>query len=319
MSSKRKQNENIFQEGFKILTEEKNYSPKLILDKINACDIKLSFASLSNLNTGKRRVGDDALTNAVLGIEKILDKEFGFKYDENEKKFTFAKDENWEPKKIVVSFENEEWNKNDIVFNKGRIGFNEKIKLYENAKREIVEIGVRLNTFSNYFSEEGDENFFDPILKLLNRGVDFHCYTLNEKGRYAAPYFHDREKELKGEEDAFKSIPTIRKKLIEIFKELNTKSEKGKMHLYIYNTNPYFHAKVINGNFHPRDKSSKERFTEEGIIYITQYLFGIPRSKSPSFTLTKKINKDVYKTYWTSIDKILNHSKKIDLNKTEEF
>ncbi|MEM9823049.1 MAG: hypothetical protein AAF985_18365, partial [Bacteroidota bacterium] len=169
------------------------------------------------------------------------------------------------------------------------------------AQHQIIEMGIRLRTFTNYFIDESEANFKKPILEKLKAGVNFHCYILTKNGRFAADYFKDRAKVQAGEEEAYKEMTLVRDKLCYILKAINEEDTKGKMHLYQYNCFPYFHATAID----------LDRVF--GKICITQYLYGISRANSPRFKLNQKKNMNAYGIYKKSIKSIISQSQKINL------
>ncbi len=302
----RKKNQYIVQLGLTLLKESPTHYTQLeVLKKIRAIDIEISESTLSNIKTGKKSVGSETLQKVADNIKTIIEAELGKVFDPKTRAFEPIGETSWKSSVIPIK-EAEIENKNPDFINLGRFPRNEKVALYQLAQKQIIELGIRLRTFTNYFIDESDANFKKPILDKLDDGVHFHCYVLKDNGRFAQPYFKDRDIVQKGEINAFLEMPLIKKEIVQIFKELNKQSSKGKMHLHTYDCFPYFHGTVIDGA------------SVFGKICITQYLYGISRANSPRFQVDKKHNLEVYTAYWDSINAIISNSNEIDLETFSE-
>ena len=68
----------------------------------------------------------------------------------------------------------------------GRPSISEKIALISNAKSEIIEIGIGLTSFAQYFTGQKPDEFREPIRNLVRGGVNLKCFALDfghEPGR----------------------------------------------------------------------------------------------------------------------------------------
>ena len=180
------------------------------------------------------------------------------------------------------------------VFEKGRLLIGEKVAFMQNAKREIIELGTGLTTFSGYFTSRRPAEFKDHVVKLLRQGVTFKCALLDPDCSMAKEYARDRgEKTLL--EDIRKSIEELTKQQNE-FKSLNL---KGSFDIYAYRHFPYFHAVCID----PK--------TEEGLMTVSHYLHDTRRAETPVLQFCKALNNEIFAKYWTSIKKLLTESRKL--------
>ena len=66
------------------------------------------------------------------------------------------------------------------------------------------------------------------------------------------------------------------------------------MSLFQYDHFPSFHASVIDGA------------TENGVIYMSPYLFGVRRANTPVIEVHQKMQQKIFKRYWSSVKAIIN-------------
>ncbi|GAI94625.1 unnamed protein product, partial [marine sediment metagenome] len=111
----------------------------------------------------------------------------------------------------------------------GRRSIDQKVAFIQTAKREIVELGITLRTFSSYFEQRAAYEFKDHILELLRRGVAFKCVAMDPDCEVAAKYAEDhRETELL---DRIRSSLKFLKALSD---EFNQQGLPGKFEIYVY-------------------------------------------------------------------------------------
>jgi len=180
------------------------------------------------------------------------------------------------------------------ISEEGRLLISEKVAFMQNAKREIIELGTGLTTFTGYFTNRRPAEFKDYVVELLRQGVTFKCMLLDPDCNIAKEYakdckektllddIHQSIKELKEQQDNFRSLKL-----------------KGSFEIYTYRHTPYFHAVCIDPE------------TEEGKITISHYMHGIRRAETPVFQFCKGLNNKIFAKYWFSIKKLFTQSRQL--------
>lgn len=305
MLSQKKKNTliQIIRTGCQLLQEERTLSYANILFKLAFLEKKVSKSTLSNVLTGSKSVGVQSLKKMAEGIQDIVESELGQVYQEECNDFIFNKSADWTPVFVGEGTETQQLSTTSApqkiyLHDLGRRVAKEKIALYQSAQKEVIEIGVRLSTFANHFTEDNASVFKDPILNMLQSGINFKCYVLNPNGRFAAPYFEDRAKVQPEEAHTLKSLEFVQEKLITIFTALNNQSTKGKMQLYIYNSFPYLHASVVDGD------------SPNGRMFVSHYLYKISRAEAPGMELRRQWDERLYGKYWESVVAMMEQSSK---------
>lgn len=300
-------NEKIYQSIINLsiqkLIKEEGYTQIEIFKKFQQLDIQVSRASISNFCNKKFR-SLTLLRKGAQGFQIIMERDLCLVFNENLNQF--ENKENCTPQPIQINQENVtsgiEIISPPYSILDGRVDVTDKVELYQKAKYEILEIGIRLKNFRTYFEEKRESAFLDPLRNILDQGADFKCYTLDSAGNYARKYLEDRATAQPSEIKLLQEIPQITSELRNLFIQINREGYKGKMELYQYDHVPYYHATVIDGN------------TENGNINIAPYLYGISRANTPVIQLSQKKNKVLFKKYWKSIKTLINSRqiKKID-------
>lgn len=286
-------------QGIKILLNECAYSQVGIVDKFSLLNITTSKTSISNLSRDTD-VGDKAMRSLSKGIQAILEREQCKKFDKELGKYIAIDDCKKHSigellnKLISVSPSNEL----GYTIHEGRINVSDKVLFYEQAQQEIIEIGLRLRSFTSYFTTKREGAFHDPIRQKLEEGVDFKCYVLNPKSSLAKRYFDDRALKIPKERQSLEESPQVIANLAQTCKSLNREGYRGKISLFQYDHFPYFHASVIDGEM------------ETAKMYMSPYLYGVARANTPVIELDKKTQKKLFKRYWDSV-KAITTSKKM--------
>lgn len=292
----KEKNEIIARQGIKILLNDCAYTQSEVVQKCEILGIQTSESSVSNLVSGQRTVGKNAFRNLAGGISKILEREHCLVFKEDEKRFINKPD--CIPMPVLVPekkvFDNDEKHLNGYCIHTGRIDVPEKVLMYQKAKHEIIELGLRLRRFTDYFTSKREEAFLDPIRQKLSEGVNFKCYVLNPEGNFARRYFEDRAMVQPPEKTTFEQSPQIIKELETLCLQINKEGFEGKISLFRYDHFPYFHASAIDCD------------TENGMMYFASYLYGIPRANTPVIEVHQKAQKKLFKRYSDSIKAITN-------------
>lgn len=181
----------------------------------------------------------------------------------------------------------------------GRRGIAEKIEFIKDAKHEVIEMGIRLNTFSKYFIGRNDSEFKDHIVTLLDRGVELKCLMMDPEAAITRYYFEDRAKANPREIKAFKEMPLILEDLKLIQSELNGMSLQGKMRIFLYQNFPYHHYLSVDGA------------NEWGKMMYSSYIYGEKRANCPVVDLYQYGSPTLYARHWNALQLVLNQSTEI--------
>ncbi|WP_373550998.1 hypothetical protein [Haliscomenobacter sp.] len=181
----------------------------------------------------------------------------------------------------------------------GRRGIDEKIEFIKDAKHEIIEMGIRLNSFSKYFSGRKDAEFKNPIINLLQSGVALKCVMMDPEAELTRIYFEDRAKVIPKELADYRDMPKILDDLIQLKNELNALDMPGKMSIHLYQHFPYYHYLTVDGN------------QEWGKMMYSSYIYGEKRANCPVTEIYQYGSPELYKRHWRSLQLILQKAKEI--------
>jgi class 3 adenylate cyclase len=181
-----------------------------------------------------------------------------------------------------------------ILQEEGRLLINQKVAFMQNAKQEIIELGVGLTTFTKYFTSIRRSEFRDHVVKLLESGVDLKCMLLDPDSRIAEEYTQDLK-----EPDLTKKIRLSIRELKKQQKEFEGLKLTGAFGIYGYRKFPYFHAVCTDPE------------ADVGRMTVSHYLHGVRRAETPVFQFCKAVNKNMFEKYWASIKELLVESRQL--------
>jgi len=280
-----------------MLLREDYYSQKEICEKLNILGVDVSRASISNLWHKKRPVSQKLKRKVAKGLLELIEREHCLCFDQKKKKFIRVSNENCQPRKVNIidpTTHKPKFAKDrGYLIHDGRQDVPEKVAFYQRAKYEVIEIGMRLGNFKNYFKVKRESAFILPLKDLLQKGVDLKCYVLDPNGNMMRRYVEDRAVVQAFEKEIPESLPKIAKELQQEFDQLNRMNFAGKIELYQYDHIPNYHASVIDGA------------EPHGEIMIAPYLYGLTRANTPVIQLTRKSNEVLFKKYWRSIQALI--------------
>ena len=284
------QYEQIIRQGFELLEQRKAYTQASIRRKLESLGKGISAASMSNILNGNRK-GKEVLRRGGEGILEIVRSELGYDFDEAQMSFnTDRVAEGWKPYIIPEKEEAPvEADTGQPIFHpEGRWPINQKVAFLSSAQDEVVEVGIRLRTFANYFTSRNEHEFKLPIYGLLERGVHFKAYLLDPECQEARLYFHDRARVLEEELGSIEKIRSVLRQLSRIIEEIENQQFPGKFQVLLYKHVPYNHFLIVDG----------ER--GHGKMAVSPYLYGINRANCPVVELTKQSNRDLFRRYYQS-------------------
>lgn len=176
----------------------------------------------------------------------------------------------------------------------GRRSIAQKAAFMQTAKREVIELGIALHTFSGYFEYRASYEFKNYVLELLRHGVVFKCMAMDPDCDVAVKYAEDRgEPELV---DRTRTSLRTLKALSDEFKELRV---QGRFEVYVYSHVPYFHAVCV------------DRSETNGRMFISPYMHATKRAETPGFEFLKSEHQVMFEKYWTSVKKLLDSSRQL--------
>lgn len=286
--------------------DQSGYKQNEIVEKLNVLGIKISKSSFNiiyNLKQNEEKGKTVSLTlmkTTCDGLEKILRVEKGLFFNDSLNALCNVEDENWSASVIKTDMDSIINNHQSVtIYQRGRRPVSSKINLVERSQVDFIELGLRLRTFASHFFDENEHEYKIPIINKLKAGLNFRCYLLNPRGRFAADYFNDRAKVQRQEISAFEEMKDILERLKMIRDELNTQSTRGKMEIYLLNSYPYLHASISDGG------------QPNGKMFISHYMYGISRANSPVIEITRKDNPIMYKKYWESVLHTISQASKL--------
>lgn len=285
-------NYKVLQSAITIL-KQNGISQKNLCQIIKEKGAGISEATISNVRRDKP-VGPLKVRAAKIICLALLEEEYSIFHDAETYDF-YTKIGN--KRQLLPAFKSEENNKNSITSSVGRWEPAEKASFFRTANKEIIEIGVRLNSLNYYLNNRKKEVFKDTIENALENGVNYSCFLLDPKAESTKIWFKDRalHSNTEGDEDADKMITEIIKSLSRTKKRLNL-LRKGKFKLFSYNCFPFANIIAI------------DRKSRNGKLLVSPYLYGINRKESPGFLILKSENKELFQLYNDSIDAILSRS-----------
>jgi len=284
----------IIQKHFDKLINEEGFTQIELFQKLQLLDFNISKSSISNLRNNKPNIKLPLLKKAMDGLSIILERECCLFYNKELDNFEKIANCRLRPINKQNTTHHTENPKQGYKIYEGRIDLAKKVDLYNHAKEEIIEIGIRLRSFRFYFSSRRDSAFEKPLIQRLQDGVNIKCYIMDHEGAWIKRYINDRSNAQPFEQDVLKNIDQISTDLKNIFTQINSENYSGKLALYKYNHFPYYHASIADGD------------SERGLIYLSPYLYGVTRANSPVIEISKKKNKTLYKRYWQSIKAFIN-------------
>ena len=177
------------------------------------------------------------------------------------------------------------------IIEEGRMPLGEKMDYLMSAKKEIIELGIGLTSFSDDFSRARTTEFKDKIVTILKKGIKIKCLVLDPNSEAAKIYvnYNNESKYLDKMKESLNELIRLKKEFL----------EEGliNFNILIYNDLPHFHASCVD---------LEESY---GKISISHYLPKIPRAENPITQFSRESNPCLYEKYNQVIKKILENSK----------
>lgn len=283
--------------GFNLLQELKGYPQSVIVNKFKTIGIEISNSSFNNI-INQKEVGIGSLRLAQSGIISLVTSELGYKYDQSTNNFIEVNESKNAPNATTIpEYDPKKYKdrKGFLFHENGRPTIQQKVHFLQGAQKEIIEFGLRLRTFTDYFYSRNESEFARPIKKTLQRGVNLKLYLINPDANEARLYFQDIAKHKPDELESLEIIKRVIKRLKDIQREINELGYPGKIKIYTYKHIPQSHYLIIDGA------------TPLGKMMVTHYLYGIKRADCPMLEVSKQYNYELYNKYYRSF-KLLTKS-----------
>lgn len=287
---------NIVCTGLEHLSDQRGYNQNTVLGKLRMLHHGISPASLTNIKKDNN-VGLATLELAAKGIHLLMEKELDMVFEDSTENFKVQQTPGWKPD--IVPEKLEATNQGFKIHDEGRVTVPDKTAFFKNARQELIEVGVRLNSFSSYFISQNESAYRQPIVELLQRGVHVKGYLLDPDCEEARIYFEDRSEELPSEKKSPEEIREVIEKLRELCAEFEAMQMKGTFEIYLYQHIPYSLYLIVDGE------------SEDGKMMISPYLYGTRRANCPVFEFARKDQPTLFRRYWEAYQSFIKDARKL--------
>jgi hypothetical protein len=292
-----KRNRTIVCTGLDHLSDKLGYSQSIVLGKLRMLHVNISAASLSNIKNDKI-VGTGILDATAKGIKVLMQKELGMEFDEQAGDFKELQAPDWE--RSVVPEKLEPTNTGIKIYAAGRATVPEKTAFFEHARQELIEVGIRLKSFSTYFISQNDSAYKQHILNLLRDGVHIKGYLLDPECEQARVYFEDRSEELPSEKKSLEKIREVMDDLRELCAEIEAMQLPGKFEIFLYQHIPYCLYLIVDGE------------SDNGKMMVSPYLYGTRRANCPVFEFARKDQPILFERYLEAYKSFVKGTRKLE-------
>lgn len=285
---------NIIRQGITALKAQKHHSQVVIINKLRYLKYKISEPSLSNI-LNNRKVGLSILKSVADGIQELVKSEIGLIWKNHE----FISDKKSSPNRLKEIPELSSKSpslvlKPGFAFHEnGRIPISHKVEFLSSAQNEILEFGVTLSTFCSYFFSRNDQEFKVPIIKLLEKGINYKCYLLDPECNEARLYFDDRARISEDDKKGPEKIKETINKLRRIRDEFQKAEYLGTFQIYTYKHVPYNYFTTV------------DRGKPIGKIMVSHYIYGESRANCPVMEISRKESPTLFRRYSDSLTRLI--------------
>jgi hypothetical protein len=159
------------------------------------------------------------------------------------------------------------------------------------ATQEVIEFGTGLTTFVSYFDSLGPSEWRNPVVEMLQRGVDIRCFVLDPGSRAAEAYF-----ELRGEDAYRDRASAVLSQLLDIRDELNDESDTGQISVSAYDSLPSQYVLAVDLE------------QERSAIQFSPYLPGLRRAECPVYEASRTGEPDLFGRLQASLESLMNEA-----------
>jgi class 3 adenylate cyclase len=167
----------------------------------------------------------------------------------------------------------------------GRPSLSEKLALISNARSEIIEVGIGLTSFAQYFTGQKPGEFRDPIRQLVRKGVNLRCFALDFDHEPGRAWLAEQENPDYAEEATF-----ARRRLEEESSLYRYEDYLGSLFYHTYRRIPEFWCLGVDVD--------DDLY---GRMFFAPYLMGVLRSALPVAQVSRTSNPELYEKYLDSV------------------
>jgi class 3 adenylate cyclase len=181
------------------------------------------------------------------------------------------------------------------VYGNGRLPTADKLRFMSYATQEVIEFGTGLITFVSYFDSLGPSEWRNPVVEMLQRGVDIRCFVLDPDSRAAQVYFELRN------EGAYRDRASgALDRLLDIRDELNGESGSGQVSVLLYESLPAQYALAVDLD---RERSAMQ---------FSPYLPGLRRAECPVYEASRTGEPELFGRLQVSLENQMNEAALLD-------
>ncbi len=291
----------LIQRAFEELQKEQSYRQSIVVAKLATLGCTISTPTFSNLLTGKA-VALGTISKTAKAIQQLVGEELGKQWNPDLLAFETFRTENWTPSTVGSQPKpaNDPLLAGLIFHPSGRVSIRQKTDFIADARQEVIELGVRLRTFTDYFFSRSEQEYKTHIHTLLKRGVHIKVYLLDPAANEALMYFNDRGKAQKNESAALSEAPKTIAKLREVVAEFRRQQLAGSFDAYLFRHLPYCHFLSVDAAL------------PGGKIMVSPYLYGIRRAECPVLEVDSRLQPALFRKYQDSLAATVRDAYRLD-------
>jgi class 3 adenylate cyclase len=200
---------------------------------------------------------------------------------------------------IEISFHNEWQLRKELatpfrIDADGRPALSEKLEMIENASHEIIEIGIGLTSFAQYFTGQQPDEFRDPIRALVRKGVSLKCYALDPGFQAGVDWV-----EAQGNANYMKEANIAAQRLLDESKFCDDNNFSGQLQFFRYGVIPEFWCLGV------------DLAEPNGRMFFAAYLPGVNRAEMPHFQVSMEANKSLYNKLIIAVNHIRSRAVRV--------
>ena len=288
----------IVQKGVQLLADVQAYKQSNLVKKMAMLNRSVAPSTFSNI-VNHKRVSLQVLKNVADGIHHIIRQELGMEYSKDLQQYIKANDSTWQAYTVPEEPDNPFQETGLVLHLDGRLSIEQKTDFISTAQKEVIEVGIRLKTFSDYFTSRKDLEYKEYIIRLLKRGVTFKGYMLDPDSNITSMYFNDRMSAQESEADAVPEMKKVVQKLNRLVKEFEQQKYPGAFEIYLYKHVPYNHFLVV------------DQHLDGAKMMVSHYIYGIRRAECPVLEFTKLKQPALFQKYARSLQLFLQEAKRL--------
>jgi class 3 adenylate cyclase len=174
------------------------------------------------------------------------------------------------------------------IIKSGRPSLDEKLALIRDAKTEIIEIGIGLTSFAQYFTGQKPAEFRDPIRRLVRGGVNLRCFALDTEHQAGLDWLMEQGNRTYLDEARF-----ARERLEAEARHYEYEDYRGRLEYHTYRRVPEFWCLGVD--------------VEDpvyGRMFYAPYLMDVSRSENPVFQVSRTSDNELYSKFLASVQAV---------------